>query len=147
MCGLSLKTWPRLYFVLRCCDCENNLLWVNTIKVTSQWASWRLTSPATRLFVDHLLKLTLKKASKPRYWPFVRGIHKWPVMQKPLPFDDIIMRLIRPYNSCKLIVSGRSVRDFKNAIFNLVSLPGTFRYCYDNVLEWVSQNLINGMHY
>ena len=74
----------------------------------------------------------------------MRGIHKCPVMQKPLPFDDIIMRLIRPYNSCKLIVSGRSVRDFKNAIFNLVSLPGTFRYCYDNALEWVSRNLING---
>ena len=44
-------------------------------------------------------RLTSKKHQSPHYWAFVRGIHWWlvnflhegPVMQKKLPFDDILM--------------------------------------------------------
>ena len=38
----------------------------------------------------------------PRHWPFVRGIHrwpvnsphKWPVSRKMFPFDDVIMHAV-----------------------------------------------------
>ena len=44
-------------------------------------------------------KKTLDYIKAPRYWPFVRGIHrapvnsphKWPVTRKMFPFDDVIM--------------------------------------------------------
>ena len=42
---------------------------------------------------------TSKRHQSPHYWPFVRGIHRWPVnsphkgpvTRKKLPFDDVIM--------------------------------------------------------
>ena len=65
------------------------------------WASRRLKSPATRLFVQAFDRLTLKnmKHQSHRYWPFVRVIHRWsmdsphkgPATQEASPFNDVIM--------------------------------------------------------
>ena len=48
---------------------------------------------------DSLCGPTPKKHQSPRYWPFVSGIHRWPVNsphkgpvpREKLPFDDVIM--------------------------------------------------------
>ena len=57
-------------------------------------------SPATQLFVQQFVQYDIKENIKtPHYWPFVRGIHwspvdsphKWSVMWKSFPWDDIIM--------------------------------------------------------
>ena len=48
---------------------------------------------------NSLCGLTSKKHLSPHYWPFVRGIHRWPVnsphkgpvTRKKLPSDDVIM--------------------------------------------------------
>ena len=49
----------------------------------------------------------------PRYWPFVRGIHQWPVnsshkgpvTRKKLPFDDVIMKRMLNNFSARLAPS------------------------------------------
>ena len=61
---------------------------------------WRLKPPASQLFTQPFILAEIKENIKaPRYWPFVRGIHrgpvnsphKWPVTRKMFPFDDVIM--------------------------------------------------------
>ena len=48
--------------------------------VTSHERHWRLASPATGLFVHKFVQTNNKKHIKAlHYWPFVRGIHRWPV--------------------------------------------------------------------
>ena len=50
----------------------------------------------THLFIQAQIKVNIQA---PRYWPFVRGIHRWPVnsphkrpvTQKMFPFDDVTM--------------------------------------------------------
>ena len=68
----------------------------------SQWARWRLKWPASRLFAQTLVQAQIKENIKAlRHWPFVRGIHQWPVdsphkrpvTRKLFPFDDIIMNV------------------------------------------------------
>ena len=64
------------------------------------------------LFVYQLIIPTSKKHQSPHYWPFVRGIHRWPlnsahkgpVMQWELPCDDIkcIMLHAMPMSYCPL---------------------------------------------
>ena len=53
-----------------------------------------------RLFTQPFIQAQIKENSKaPRYWPFVRGIHRWPVnsphkgpvTRKMSPFDYVIM--------------------------------------------------------
>ena len=64
------------------------------ITVTSEWAWWRLKSPASRLFTEQVIQVEIKENIKvPRHWPFVRGSHKWPVTRKMFPFDDVIMEI------------------------------------------------------
>ena len=54
-------------------------------KVTSHDASWRLHSPTTRLFIEHIVQNNIKgNAKNLHYWPFFRGIHRWPT----LPFTQ-----------------------------------------------------------
>ena len=59
-------------------------------------------SPASPLFTQPFIQTQIKENIKaPRYWPFVRGIHrgpvnsphKWPVTRKMFPFDDVIMKI------------------------------------------------------
>ena len=54
---------------------------------------WRFISPANQLFVRQLIQDNNNGNTKaPRYWPFVRGIHRWwPVMRKAFPCHDVIM--------------------------------------------------------
>ena len=62
------------------------------------WTSYNLKLLVTRLFVKQLMWIHIKKHQCPRYWRFMRGIHrrpvnsphKGPVTQKKLLFDDVI---------------------------------------------------------
>ena len=64
-----------------------------------KWARWRITSPASRLFTQRCIQAQIKENINALSLAFVRGIHrwpvnsphKWPVMQKMFPFDDVIM--------------------------------------------------------
>ena len=50
------------------------------ITMTSQWAWWRLKSPASRLFTQPFIQAQIKENIKaPRHWPLWKGIHRWPV--------------------------------------------------------------------
>ena len=52
----------------------------HSIKVTSWWAWWRLESPASWLFAQAFVQAQINENIKaPRHWPFLRGIHHWPV--------------------------------------------------------------------
>ena len=73
--------------------------------MTSQWARWRLKSPASRLFTEAFIQAQIKKHQSSASLAFVRGIHrgpvnsphKWPVTGKMFPFDDVIMRRAARY--------------------------------------------------
>ena len=54
------------------------------ITMTSQWARWRLKSPASRLFTQPFIRAQIKVDIKaPRHWPCVGySPHKWPVTRK-----------------------------------------------------------------
>ena len=62
------------------------------------WLLRSLKPPATRLFVKHV-QANNKSIEAPHYWPFVRGIHRWPmdsphkrpVMRKSFPRHDLVM--------------------------------------------------------
>ena len=61
------------------------------ITKTSQWARWRLKSPASRLFTQAFIQTQIKGNIKaPRHWPLC-GEFKGPVTLKMVPFDDAIM--------------------------------------------------------
>ena len=70
--------------------------------MTSQWARWRLKSPASRLFTQPFIHTQIKKNQSSASLAFVRGIHRWPVnsphkgpvTRKMFPFDDVIMLLV-----------------------------------------------------
>ena len=65
------------------------------ITMTSEWARWRLKSPASRLFTQPFIRVQIKENIKaPRHWPLCgefTGPHKWPVTRKMFPFHDVIM--------------------------------------------------------
>ena len=59
-------------------------------------------SPAYRLFVQQFGQAAMKGNIKaPHHWPFVKGIHRWPVdslnkrpvMRKVFPLPDVVMTL------------------------------------------------------
>ena len=73
------------------------------ITMTSQWARWRLKSPAPPLFAQPFIRAQIKENIKaPRHRPLcgeftggpVNSPHKWPVTRKMLPFDDVIMNAL-----------------------------------------------------
>ena len=68
--------------------------------MTSLCTSWRLKSPASRLFAQPFIQAQIKENIKgPRHWPLCGGVHrwpvnsphKWPVPRKMCPLDDVIM--------------------------------------------------------
>ena len=62
------------------------------ITMTSKWARWRRKSPASPLFTQPFIRAQIKEIIKaPRHWPFGEFPHKWPVMRKMFPIDDVIM--------------------------------------------------------
>ena len=85
-------------------QCHSHCLWNNSVSpwndmqnmlhitMTSQWAVWRLKSPASRLFTQPFNPTQIKESIKaPRHWPLcweftgdrpVNSQHKWPVMRK-----------------------------------------------------------------
>ena len=59
------------------------------ITMTSQWARWRLKSPALRLFSQPFIRVQIKENIKaPCHWPLCVSS---PVTRKMFPFDDVIM--------------------------------------------------------
>ena len=75
------------------------------ITMTSQWARWRLKSPASPLFT-RLFGRRSKKTSKLRVTSSIWGIHrgpadsphKWPVTRKMRQFDDVTKPIIRKWS-------------------------------------------------
>ena len=72
-CAGGLLTWAELLM----CTHLNPLRWVQTSKVTSHehhggWNHRQLDSLFNSLFSPENMKV-------PCHWPFVRGIHEWPV--------------------------------------------------------------------
>ena len=84
-------------------DCQRNFARSMShfyITMTSQWARWRLKSPASRLFTQQFFSGADKRkhqssSSLAFLWGIHRGLvnspHKWPVTRKMFPFDDVIM--------------------------------------------------------
>ena len=77
-----------------------NFLLMLYITMASYWAQCRLESSAYPLFAPLLVHSQIKENNKsPYHWPFVRGIHRWPVnsphkrqiTQKMFPFGDVLM--------------------------------------------------------
>ena len=75
-----------------------------SITVTSWWAQWRLKSPVSRSFTQPFIQVQIKQnISVPGDWPFLRGIHQWPVnsphkgpvTRKMFPFGDVIMHWLQ----------------------------------------------------
>ena len=71
------------------------------ITVMLQWARWRLTSPASRLFTQPFSQAQINENTKANAsLTSVRGIHRWPVnsphkgpvTRKMFPFDDVLMK-------------------------------------------------------
>ena len=64
------------------------------ITMTSQWAIWRLKSPASPLLFQPFIQKQIKENIKaPRHWPLCGEFtgDKWPVTRKMVQFDDVIM--------------------------------------------------------
>ena len=69
------------------------------ITMTSQWAWWRLKSPAAPLFTQSFINSGCRSKKSSASLAFLRGIHRWPVnsphkgqvTRKIFPFDDVIM--------------------------------------------------------
>ena len=74
-----------------------NIIVVQFITMTSQWARWRLKSPASRLFTQVFIQTQIKENIKAlRHWPLwgeFTGDRWMPRTkgQKMFPFDNIIM--------------------------------------------------------
>ena len=73
------------------------------ITTTSQWARWRLKSPASRLFTQFFIQgADQRKHQNSASLALVRGIHWWPVKfphkrlmtRKMFPFDDVIISFL-----------------------------------------------------
>ena len=52
------------------------------ITVTSQWAWWRLKSPAARLLTQTFIQTDQRKQQSSASQAFVGGIHRWPVIPR-----------------------------------------------------------------
>ena len=86
--------------------------------MTSQWAQWRLKSPASRLFTQPFIQTQTPPKNKSSVsLAFVWGIHrgpvnsphKWQVTRKMSPFDDVIMSASTPshhYHNTGLLTYG-----------------------------------------
>ena len=79
------------------------------------WTSWVSNHRSFHCLFNSLCGPTSKKHQSPRYWPFVRGIHRWPVnsphrgpvTHKKLPFDDVTMTMqgSSPSYGCQMACS------------------------------------------
>ena len=85
--------------------------------IMSMMAWWHLKSLASRLFAQPFVQAQIKENFKAsHHWLFVRRIHQWPVdsphkgtvMQKIIPFDDVIMNAVVSIGSCLSHVSRNS---------------------------------------
>ena len=103
--------WPSMCCLIAVARYARCVMWLSwhhgncsfimlVITVTSQWARWRLKSPASRLFTQPFIHARIKENIKaPRHWTLcgeftggpVPSSHKWPVTRKMFPSDDVIM--------------------------------------------------------
>ena len=98
---------------------------MNLITVTSQWARWRLKSPASRLFTQSFIQTQIKENTKaPRHWPLWGEFtgefpHKWPVTRKMFPFHDVIMLTGINFDICMDIY----IQALQSVWWNYLSIP------------------------
>ena len=98
------------------------------ITVTSQWAQWRLKSPASPLFIRAQIKKHRSSASL----AFVRGTHrgpvnsphKSPVTRKMFSFDDVIM------GHCKVNSKQACYIKVATSVYNRVKFAQNVNTCY-----------------
>ena len=82
------------------------------------------------------------KHQSPRYWPFVRGIHRWPVAfphngpatRKPFPFDDVSMEMIEM--KIHFYVSSNKYSAIEKGWLSAAHFTNT-----DYVPAWISNNI------
>ena len=113
----------------------------SNITVTSSWARWRCKAPASRLFAQPFVQEQIKENIKaPRYWPFVRGIHRWPVnsphkgpeTRKKLPLDDVIMTSHESWDVLCCAMVSVSCRDL---IISFVAFILTLKWHHKSVMS------------
>ena len=64
------QTWLGYSHSLDLPNATFSLTWYYHITMTSQWARWRLKSPASRLFIQPFIQVQIKENIKaPRHWP------------------------------------------------------------------------------
>ena len=77
-----------------------------------KWPPKHLNSPASRLFVQQFAQSDIKGITKVlHHWPFVKGIHQWPVdsppkgsvMWKVFPLHKVIMLSLDMIKYCHLV--------------------------------------------
>ena len=76
-------------------------LFLQHIRLTSQWVIWRLKSPISRMFTQRFIHMQIQKISKLRVTGLCAGNspltgefpHKRPVTRKMFSFDGVIMHL------------------------------------------------------
>ena len=62
---------------------------------------WRFKSPASPLFAQLLVQVQIKENIKaPRHWPYVRGIHRWPVISHIFLYHQLTSYGYVIVNSC-----------------------------------------------
>ena len=113
----------------------------DNITLTSQWASWRLTSPAIPVFATFTgTRQRIHQSSASL--AFVRGIHRWPVdspqkgpvTRKKFPFDDVTMNMKGQMDA--LYTSGNNL-----FYFHCIG----YRKICSRVLKWVAQNVFTSI--
>ena len=79
----------------------DTIVYVTNIMITSHEHHVVSNRRLLELLFNSFSGPTSKKHQSPHHWPFVRGIHRWPVnspnkgpvTRKKLPFDDVTMNL------------------------------------------------------
>ena len=103
--------FPRVTFILS-----------HYITATSQWARWRLESPAPRLFDQPFVQAQIKESFKaPYHWPLwgESTVGFLPKTRKIFPFDDVILTRTN-YNQTHWLLYPLSGL---NKLINIVYIP------------------------
>ena len=82
---MYIMVWHRLIYTFHA-----GLPQWHYITVTSQWAWWRLKSPASPLFTQLFIQAQIKNQNSASL-AFVGNPRREPVTLKMFPFDDVIM--------------------------------------------------------
>ena len=148
----SSKHYSVMSNVQKTVDNQPATMHADSIKVTS---SWRLTSPAFRLFVQQLVKNNEGNIKARYYQSFVRQIHAHKksvnqVMRKAFSCHDVIIcqdnsSMDTTNTSPDLLTHwppGRFQRSFRKVIFQLISVFDGWSISCKIVLKWMLLDLM-----